>query len=112
MEMIRPLPYPWSFPSAIRYRETCRGYLQYLTEPLIAELVTFGLMLVNEAAIRWKHLDQYVLVKIEETVYNRTNKPRLEKLDPPAYRRERTTQSGISGESNGTEISLRRPSLI
>lgn len=87
--------------------------MEYLSEPLIAELVTLGLMLVSDAGIRWKHLDQYVLVTAEsegydsvtteQEVYNRINRPRLQKLDPRAYRRERTTRPGINSDSIGME---------
>ena len=113
IQSIQPLPSPWSFPSSTHYREARRGYIEYLSKPLIAELVTLGLMQANDAGIRWKHLDQYVLVTAEsegcdsvtteQEVYNRTNRPRLEKLDPRAYRRERTTRPSINSEPNNME---------
>lgn len=103
IQNVQPLPSPWSFPSNAYYREARRGYLQYLSEPLIAELVTLSLLLVNKVGIRWKHMDQYILIKNEESVFNRSNRPRLEKLDAPAYRHKRITQPNINDEPNGME---------
>lgn len=98
LQTIQPLPSPWSWPSNTFYRETRRGYVEYLSEPLIAELVTRGLLLANDAGIRWTHLDQYVLVKTEEEVLGRANQPRYEKLDPRAFRRARITRPDMKGE--------------
>jgi hypothetical protein len=48
-------------------------------------------------------MDQYILVKNEEPVFNRSNRPRLEKLDAPAYRRKSVSRPNINDESSGTE---------
>lgn len=103
IQTIQPLPSPWSWPSNTFYREAHCGYIEYLTEPLIAELITHGLLLANETGIRWKHLDQYILVKTEEPVFNRANRPRFEKLDAHAFRRARIGMPGLNGEPNGIE---------
>lgn len=107
LQTLQPLSTPWSWPDNTFYREARRGCVQYLTEPLIAALVTHGLLLVNDAGIRWKHLDQYILVKIEDEgeveFYNRKHRPRFEKLDARAFRRERIGRPGLNGEWNGFE---------
>ncbi|KAF1933198.1 uncharacterized protein M421DRAFT_191579 [Didymella exigua CBS 183.55] len=100
LQTIQPLPSPWSWPRNTFYREARRGYANHLTEALIEELVTHGLLLANETGIRWKHLDQYVLVKIEEPVFNRANRSRFERLDTRAFRRARIGRPGINGEPN------------
>lgn len=111
IQAIVPLPSPWSWPSNTTFREARRGYVEYLTEPLIEELVTHGILLANHAGIRWGHLDQYILVKSEEEdVFDRTNRPRFEKLDPRAFRRRRIGRPGINGEWNG--IAERPPTPI
>lgn len=102
IQSIVPLPSPWSWPQDAVYREARRGYTTYLTEGLIEVLVTNGLMLANDIGIRWKHLDQYILVKNEEEeVFNRSNVPHFEKLDLRAFRRKRIERPGKNGEWNG-----------
>ncbi|KAF3042896.1 hypothetical protein E8E12_005021 [Didymella heteroderae] len=102
---IAPLPSPWSWPENTAFREAHRGRTEYLSEALIQELVTHGLLLANETGIRWKHLDQYILVKAEdeEPVFNRANRPRFEKLDPRAFRRKRLGRPRMNGEWNSVD---------
>lgn len=84
---IQPLPSPWSWPPNAYYREARRGYTAKLTEPLIADLITQGLLLANEVGIRWKHMDQYILLRTEKPPYRDVDQSRIERLDTPAFRR-------------------------
>ncbi|KAJ4372760.1 hypothetical protein N0V86_008126 [Didymella sp. IMI 355093] len=103
VQYVVPLSSPWSWPSNMTFREARRGYEEYLTEALIVQLVTHGLLLANETGIRWKHLDQYILGKHEEDkeMFDCVDRPRFEKLDPRAFRRKRIGRPGLNGESNG-----------
>lgn len=87
-----------------------RGYTKHLTESHIEELVTHGLLLANEIGIRWKHLDNYVLLKTEEPVLNRATQPQFERIDARVFRRAKRMQAGASedtdtiGESPATPL--------
>lgn len=87
-----------------------RGYTKHLTESHIEELVTHGLLLANKIGIRWKHLDNYVLLKTEEPVLNRATQPQFEKIDAHVFRRAKRMQAGASedtdtiGESPATPL--------
>lgn len=100
---IQPPYSPWSWPSNTFYREACRGYIEYLTGDLIAGLVTHGLLLANDVGIRWKYMDQYILVKTEEPASNRAHRPRFEELDAPAFRHARIGRPGLHAEYTGLE---------
>ena len=86
------------------------GYTKHLTESHIEELVTHGLLLANEIGIRWKHLDNYVLLKTEEPVLNRATQPQFERIDARVFRRAKRMQAGASedtdtiGESPATPL--------
>lgn len=96
---IRPLPYPWSFPSNMCYREAKRGRLAFLTESLVVQLVTDGILLANDFGIRWAHLDQYILHRLDDA----PRQPRLQKLDLSALRRTVIRRPGLHDEPNGVE---------
>jgi hypothetical protein len=115
---VQPLVSPWSWPPNTYYREAHRGYTGHLTEPLIEELVTHGLLLANEIGIRWKHLGQYVLLKTEEPVLDRATRPQFERIDAHVLRRAKCMQAGASedtdtiGESPATPlVELNAPPL-
>jgi hypothetical protein len=83
---IRPLPTPWSFPPHTTYREARHNVLASLFEPLIAELVTHGLLLANDMGIRWAHGDSYILFSTPEPHDPESGRSRIEKCDVRAYR--------------------------
>jgi hypothetical protein len=97
---VQPFVSPWSWPPNTYYREAHRGYTRHLTEPLIEELVTRGLLLANEIGIRWKHLDQYVLLKIEEPLLDRATRPQFERIDAHVLRRAKCMQAGASEDTD------------
>lgn len=103
IESVQPLPSPWTFPLNTRYREARRGYLEHLSEPLIAELVTHGLLIASDIGIRWKHLDQYILVKTDEPSFDRANRPRLNNLDLAAFQSAKIRCLGLVEELNGMQ---------
>ncbi|KAF2995678.1 hypothetical protein E8E13_002741 [Curvularia kusanoi] len=91
---VEPLTAPWLWPLNTYYREARRGYIRHLTEPLIVELINHGLLVANETGIRWKHLDQYILLKVEGSVVDLANWPQLMDLDA------RMRQANTSGEDD------------
>lgn len=106
---IQPLPSPWSWPPNTYYREVHRGYTEFLTESLISELITDGILLANEFGIRWKHLDQQILLRIENSESDRANRPRLEQLDAPAFRRAIIGRAGTDAENGDDDESPGTP---
>ncbi|KAJ4343159.1 hypothetical protein N0V95_006732, partial [Ascochyta clinopodiicola] len=65
IQFIHPPATPWSFPPGTHYREARPGRLHHLTEPLITDLVNLGLLLASPTGIRWKHMDQHILLTID-----------------------------------------------
>ena len=55
---------------------------------------------MNEIGIRWKHLDQYVLLKTEETVLDRASRPQFERIDAHVLRRAKCMQAGASEDTD------------
>jgi hypothetical protein len=106
---VQPLVSPWSWPPNTYYREAHRGYTRHLTEPLIEELVTHGLLLANEIGIRWKHLDQYVLLKTEEPVLDRATRPQFDRAGARIFRRPKNMQAEATKQASTISESLATP---
>ena len=106
---VHPLRTPWSWPPNTYYHEAHRGYTKYLTEPLIEELVTHGLLLANEIGIRWTHLDQYILLKIEDPVLDRTPRPQFDRAGARIFRRPRSMQADATKEASTVSVSPATP---
>lgn len=52
IQSVIPLNSPWSWSQNTTFREARRGYVEYLTEPLIEDLVTHGLLIANDTGIK------------------------------------------------------------
>ncbi|XPS92721.1 hypothetical protein M3J09_002103 [Ascochyta lentis] len=100
IQAVHPPPSPWSFPTNSYYREARPGRLNLLSEPLITDLVNIGLLIANDTGIRWRHMDQHILLVAEDTNSRHGRRVRLARSDPAAFRRARVSRSNLDGEHN------------
>ena len=62
--------------------------------------MTHGLLLAHKIGIRWKHLDQYILLKTEEPVLDRAPRPQFDRPGARIFCRPKSVQADATKEAN------------